>query len=152
MSPAGEPGWPTEPEVPTQRVQRVEVASDVTRLAYTPTQAAQALGTSRSTLHRLLPYLDAIEMPWGGTLIPVDELERLAAERRRAAAARRPERPTGRKPTLPATVVERIRAARKAGKSLREIAADLNTEGVPTAHGGARWWPSTIRAVLRRAA
>lgn len=148
-SPAGESGWPTEPEVPTQRV---EVASDVTRLAYTPTQAAQALGISRSTLHRLLPYLDAIEMPWGGTLIPVDELERLAAERRRAAAARCPERPTGRKPPLPAAVVERIRAARDVGKSLREIAAELNADRIPTAHGGVRWWPSTIRAVLRRVA
>jgi hypothetical protein len=23
---------------------------------------------------------------------------------------------------------------------------------VPTAHGGAQWWPSTVRAVLRRSA
>ena len=149
VSRPGEARRPTKPELATQRA---EVASDVTRLAYTPTQAAQALGISRSTLHRLLPYLDTIEMPWGGTLIPVDELERIAAERRRAAAARRPKRPTGRRPAVPAAVVERIRAARRAGKSLSEIAAELNADRVPTAHGGKRWWPSTIRAVLGRAA
>lgn len=142
------PGEPRQPELAPQRV---EMASDVTRLAYTPTQAAQALGISRSTLHRLLAYLDTIEMPWGGTLIPVDELERVAAERRRAAAGRRPVARKGRKPSVPPDVVARIRAARTAGKSLREIAGGLNADRVPTAHGGTRWWPSTVRAVLRRA-
>ena len=27
---------------------------------------------------------------------------------------------------------------------------ELNAAGTPTAHGGARWWPSTVRAVLDR--
>lgn len=26
----------------------------------------------------------------------------------------------------------------------------LSAEGVPTAHGGRQWWPSTVRAVLVR--
>jgi hypothetical protein len=49
-------------------------------------------------------------------------------------------------------VVRRIRADRAAGKTLREIAADLNANGTPTAHGGAQWCPSTVRAVLRHKA
>lgn len=127
-------------------------ASHVERLAYTPTQAAQALGVSRSTLYRLLPYIETIELPWGGTLIPVDELERLATERRRRTVAfRRPPTRTGRKPGVPPEIVEGIRAARAAGRSLRQIAAELNASGTATAHGGAQWWPSTVRGVLRRA-
>jgi hypothetical protein len=26
----------------------------------------------------------------------------------------------------------------------------LNSAGTPTAHGGKRWWPSTVRSVLSR--
>lgn len=114
--------------------------------------AAQALGVSRSTLYRLLPHLETIELPSGGTLIPIDALERLARERRRAAAERRPAVRSGRRPSVPPEVVRRIRAARAAGRSLRQIAAELDASGTPTAHGGARWWPSTVRAVLSRAA
>jgi hypothetical protein len=50
----------------------------VERLAYTRTEAAHALGISRSTFNRrVLPYIDTIEMPWGTKLIPFDELARL---------------------------------------------------------------------------
>jgi hypothetical protein len=34
-------------------------------------------------------------------------------------------------------------------KPVREPRA-LNQDGVPTAHGGRQWWPSTVRAVLIR--
>lgn len=76
---------PTRPIAPESMAPRVVVreAAYVERLAYTRGHAAQALGISRSTLRRLLPYMETIEMPWGATLIPVDELERIAAERRR---------------------------------------------------------------------
>lgn len=128
-------------------------AGHVVRLAYTRSQAAQALGISRSTLRRLLPYVDTIEMPWGGKLIPVDELERLVAERRQlASVSLRPLAPAGRKPIVPAEVAERIRAQRLAGRSLRQIAEGLNSDRIPTAHGGERWWPSTVHALLRRGA
>ena len=33
-------------------------------------------------------------------------------------------------------------------QELRQIARDLNAAETPTAHGGAQWWPSTVRAVL----
>jgi Recombinase len=122
------------------------------RLAYTRTQAAEALGISRSTFNRrVLPLLETIEMPWGARLIPVDELECLTRERR--ALARQRERPTatrGRPAARPLDVANRIRAERAAGKSLRQIADSLNATATPTAHGGKCWWPSTVRAVLAR--
>jgi DNA invertase Pin-like site-specific DNA recombinase len=60
--------------------------------------------------------------------------------------------PIGRRRQLPGEVVSRIRAERDAGRSTPEIAAALNADAVPTAHGGVRWWPSTVSAVLRSAA
>ena len=38
-------------------------------------------------------------------------------------------------------------AEREAGRGWSAIAADLTTEGVPTARGGAKWYPSTVQAV-----
>jgi DNA invertase Pin-like site-specific DNA recombinase len=64
---------------------------------------------------------------------------------------RRPKEPWGRRPEVPAEVVRRIRRQRKAGWSLSKIADRLTEEQVPTAHGGKRWYPSTVRAVLQRA-
>lgn len=136
------------PQVTPPRVV-VREADQVVRLAYTRSQAAQALGISRSTLRRLLPYVDTIEMPWGGKLIPVDELERLAVERRRTARPRLEPATRGRKPAIRPDVARRIHHERSAGKSLRRIADDLNASDTPTAHGGEQWWPSTIRRVLQ---
>lgn len=55
----------------------------------------------------------------------------------------------GRPSTLPLEVVQRIVDAREAGQSYPVIAASLNDDGVPTAHGGARWYPATVRNVER---
>lgn len=131
----------------------VREATRVERLAYTRTQAAEALGISRSTFNRrVLPLLETVEMPWGAQLIPVDELKRLLAEQRRPDQA--PARPAtlGRPPSLAPQIVNRLQSERAAGKTLRQIARDLNATATPTAHGGAQWWPSTVRAVLRRTA
>lgn len=135
-----------------QRSAIVREATRAERLAYTRTQAAEALGISRSTFNRrVLPYLETVEMPWGARLIPVDELERLLAERRRKARAGQmpPARP-GRRSAVPPEVVTRIRDERAQGKSLGEIARGLNTDGVSPSQGGREWWPSTVRAVLIR--
>jgi integrase len=56
----------------------------------------------------------------------------------------------GRSAALASGVVARIRDERAAGNSLRAIARGLTADQIPTAHGGAQWWPSTIRAVLDR--
>ena len=134
------------PRVLARETNRVE------RLAYTRSQAAQALGISRSTLRRLLPYIETIEMPWGAILIPVDELERVAVDRRRTALPRLEPATRGRKPAVPPEIARRIHHERSGGKSLRQIADDLTNARIPTVHGGARWWPSTVRAILQRAA
>jgi hypothetical protein len=144
-----EPSWSRELPTASPKPVVVREVSYVERLAYTRSQAAAALGISRSTLRRLLPHLETIEMPWGGKLIPVDELERLVAERRRTAV-RGPKPTPGRKPTVAPEIVERIRAERSAGRSLREIAAGLDDDGIPTAHHARQWWPSTVRAILTR--
>jgi len=129
-------------------------ATRVERLAYTRTQAAEALGVSRSTFNRrILPLVETVEMQWGARLIPVDELHRLIAERRRPARAReQPGAGPGRPATVAPSIVGRMRAEHAAGRSLGQIARELNTDQVPTAHGGAQWWPSTVRALLRRSA
>jgi hypothetical protein len=131
----------------------VREATRVERLAYTRTQAAQALGVSRSTFdRRVLPLIETIEMPWGTKLIPVDEFERLTAERRRPPRDRPSPTKRGRPSTLSRDVVDQIRAERASGRTLRQIATDLNNRGVATAHGGSQWWPSSVQAVLRRSA
>ncbi|HUR86955.1 MAG TPA: recombinase family protein [Solirubrobacteraceae bacterium] len=59
----------------------------------------------------------------------------------------------GRPLALPHDVRERIRAERATtGASYAAIAARLNAEGVHTAHGAAKWWPATVRAVVHAAA
>jgi len=50
--------------------------------------------------------------------------------------------------TLPPEVLGRIIRERADGRSLRAIAGGLNTDGVPTARGGAAWHASTVSAVL----
>jgi DNA invertase Pin-like site-specific DNA recombinase len=57
----------------------------------------------------------------------------------------------GRRPELPRRVLKRIERERKEGAPFAAIADGLNRDGVPTAHGGQRWWPSTVRAILNRA-
>ena len=95
---------------PAALAEIVREATRVERLAYTRTQAAAALGISRSTFNRrVLPLIETLEMPWGARLIPVDELQRLLAEQRRPARARaQPARP-GRPAALAPEVAERIR-------------------------------------------
>src|SRR5262249_44081630 len=56
----------------------------------------------------------------------------------------------GRPPSLPRHVVDRIRLEYARGRGLADIARALNHDGVPTAHGGRQWWPSTVRTILIR--
>jgi DNA invertase Pin-like site-specific DNA recombinase len=54
----------------------------------------------------------------------------------------------GRPQMVPADLVARIRVAHRAGAGWSALARQLNAEGVPTAHGGTKWFPSTVRAVF----
>jgi DNA invertase Pin-like site-specific DNA recombinase len=75
---------------------------------------------------------------------------RLIGQRTREALAAKREAGVrlGRPRDLPLDVIARISRERDSGSSLRAIAAGLNDDGVATAHGGARWHASTVRAVL----
>lgn len=54
----------------------------------------------------------------------------------------------GRPRTLPVEVTARIVATRGEGQTLAAIAEGLNRDSVATARGGARWYASTVKAVL----
>lgn len=56
----------------------------------------------------------------------------------------------GRRPVIMPATVTMIRKARSRGQTLAAIAALLDRESVPTAHGGQRWHVSTVQSVLRR--
>lgn len=78
------------------------------------------------------------------------ELERrLIGERTKAALAVRKAQGVrlGRPQTLPDKIVKRIEKARAAGATWSAIARQLTEEGVPTAQGGRRWYPATVRYV-----
>ena len=50
----------------------------------------------------------------------------------------------GRPPAIPGPLRQRMRRMRREGPSFRAIAARLEAEGIPTAHGGRRWHASTV--------
>jgi hypothetical protein len=133
---------------PPLELQEVEQPN---RLAYNRRQAADALGVSLSTIdRRLVPSVHTVKTPWGQRLIPVAELERFLAEHVEPPREPGERGAPGRPLSLPRRVVERIRLEYARGHGLADIARVLNHEGVPTAHGGRQWWPSTVRAVLVR--
>jgi DNA invertase Pin-like site-specific DNA recombinase len=77
------------------------------------------------------------------------ERELIGERTRQGLAVRRSEGvKLGRPRELPDEVRARIFTEREAGATLRTIAAALNAEGVPTAHGGKAWYASSVRAAL----
>lgn len=88
-------------------------------------------------------------------LASVSELERdLISARTSAALAQLKAngKRLGRPRTMPESVTERIVREREQGRTFAAIADALNADGVPTARGGARWYRSTVKAVLESAA
>lgn len=76
---------------------------------------------------------------------------RLIAQRTKEALAIKKQQGVrlGRPRRLPDEVVASIVDARTRGWSLARIALDLDQRGVPTAHGGRRWYASTVASVVR---
>lgn len=78
------------------------------------------------------------------------ELERrLIGERTKAALAVKRDQGVqlGRPRTLSDKVVARIVRERRAGATWTTIAEGLNSDQVPTAQGGRKWYPATVRTV-----
>jgi DNA invertase Pin-like site-specific DNA recombinase len=75
----------------------------------------------------------------------ISERTRAALARTRAQGVR-----LGRPPQMSQYAIERIRRERAAGRSLAAIANGLNADRIPTAQGGRRWYPATVRYTLTR--
>lgn len=114
-------------------------------------EAAEAVGLSpRTFAERVLPALSLLRTSDGTLLVPQAELDAWKARRPSWQAGLRAVRPRGRPPVLKAAVMARIARERAQGRSLSEIARGLEQDGVPTARGGSRWWPSSVRWALGR--
>ncbi len=108
------------------------------------TEAAVLLGVSAGAVRRR-EQAGAITLErdgYGGVFVTRAELVRHAASYT--------PRPGGRRPAVPDEVVARIGELRADGLSYARIAALLTLDGVPTVHGGRRWWASTVRGVVAR--
>lgn len=84
-------------------------------------------------------------------LVVFAELERrLIGQRTKDALAVRKAQGVvlGRRRELDGAVVSRIARERNRGRGWSAIARDLDDDGVPTAHGGQRWYPATVRSVF----
>jgi DNA invertase Pin-like site-specific DNA recombinase len=75
----------------------------------------------------------------------ISERTRAALALKRAQGVR-----LGRPPQMSQHAIERIRRERAAGRSLAAIANGLNADRIPTAQGGRRWYPATVRYTLNR--
>jgi DNA invertase Pin-like site-specific DNA recombinase len=54
----------------------------------------------------------------------------------------------GRPATMPGETRARINALRNSGVTLQGVADTLNTEGIPTARGGSKWYASTVQKAI----
>lgn len=116
-------------------------------------ERAKAKGWKIVVLDMDLDMTTAAGEMTANTLMNFAQFERrLIGERTKAALAvkRLQGVRLGRPPKLEDKLVRRIGRLHDAGTSLGAIARQLNDDAVPTAHGGAKWHASTVRAVLHR--
>lgn len=90
---------------------------------------------------KLVAHVLASVAEWEREAIGQRTRDALAA--RKAAGVR-----LGRERMTDPAVVDRIVAERSAGVTVAAIARGLDHDGVPTANGGARWYPSTVARLV----
>jgi len=94
----------------------------------------------RSPSGELVANIMAASAQWERRVIGSRTRDALAQARARRTRLGRPS-------SLPANVRRRILTAHRKGEGFTAIANALNTSGVPTAGGGKKWYPSTVRAI-----
>lgn len=106
-------------------------------------EAADLLGVSLDTVDRRVRVQTGEgRTPWGAIGLPAESL---------AEHLQDPWPGRGRPNHLGEEIASRIVSQRRAGRSFAAIAAALNGDGIATAHGGARWWPATVRKIVANA-
>jgi len=116
--------------------------------------SAHKQGWALVALDCTLATTTAAGEPCGNVLAGFAPFERrLISQRTREALAQKRAQGVrlGRPPTMSPYAIDRIRRERAAGNSLTAIANGLNTDRIPTAQGGRRWYPATVRHTLNRA-
>lgn len=116
-------------------------------------QRAQREGWALVALDSPTDLTTASGEAMAGVMAVFAQLERrLISERTRAAlAALKAEGMVlGRPRVVGVNLAAQIRALRESGSTLASIAEWLNDAGVPTAHGGERWWPATVRNIAQQ--
>lgn len=118
-------------------------------------ERAKANGWAVVVLDMELDMTTAVGEVVANVLMSFAQFERrLIGERTRAGlAVKKAQGVTlGRPANIPAPVIAQIVRLADGGASLGAISKQLNDAKVPTSQGGAKWYPSTVRAVLARVA
>jgi DNA invertase Pin-like site-specific DNA recombinase len=92
---------------------------------------------------KLVANVMASVAQWEREVIGQRTKDALAVKRKEGARLGRPT-------VLSEALRRRIQRMREQGLSFQAIADRLNEKGTPTAHGGAKWHASTVRALLHR--
>ena len=102
------------------------------------------LGVDLSTPQgELVANVIASVAQWERRIIGQRTKEALAVKRAQGVRVGRPRQ-------VPTEIATRIRRARARGSTYAKIADRLNADGVPTGHGGRRWYAATVRAITLR--
>ncbi len=138
--------------------QAIVIVAGLDRLTESPASLARLLGRAAGRGWQVVALDVEMDTTTPAGRRTADALRQVGAWRRRRisqgtkrgmARAAEQGRLPGRPRTMPEHVLERLRALRASGLSLRAVATTLNDEGSRGPHGG-RWSERTVRAALAR--